>query len=117
MRGSIATATVRARSWAEMPVVTPSRASIDTVKAVSCREELEAAIIGNPRASSRSPGSVRQISPRPWVAMKLIAFGVHICAGITRSPSFSRSSWSTRMNIRPLRASSMISSTEEIASA
>ena len=115
-RGSIATATVRARSCAEMPVVTPSRASIETVKAVSCREEFDAAISGSPSASSRSPGSARQISPRPCVAMKLIAFGVHICAGITRSPSFSRSSWSTRMNIRPLRASSMISSIEEIAS-
>ena len=32
---SIATAMVRARSAAEMPVVTPSRASIETVKAVS----------------------------------------------------------------------------------
>jgi hypothetical protein len=38
-RGSMATATVRARSWAEMPVVMPSRASIETVKAVSWREE------------------------------------------------------------------------------
>ena len=112
----MATATVRARSWAEMPVVTPSRASIETVKAVSCREEFDAAISGSPSASSRSPGSVRQMSPRPCVAMKLTAFGVHICAGMTRSPSFSRSSWSTRMNIRPLRASSMISSIEEIAS-
>ena len=42
--------------------------------------------------------------------MKLIASGVAICAGMTRSPSFSRSSSSTRMNIRPLRASSMICS-------
>ena len=74
------------------------------------------AISGRPSASSRSPGSARQISPRPWVAMKLIAFGVAICAGMTRSPSFSRSSWSTRMNMRPLRASSMISSIDEIAS-
>ena len=32
--GSIATEMVRARSAAEMPVVTPWRASIDTVKAV-----------------------------------------------------------------------------------
>jgi len=32
--GSIATWIVRDRSWAEMPVVTPSRASIETVKAV-----------------------------------------------------------------------------------
>ena len=31
---SMATWMVRARSWAEMPVVTPSRASIETVKAV-----------------------------------------------------------------------------------
>ena len=39
--------------------------------------------------------------------------GVAICAGTTRSPSFSRSSSSTRMNMRPLRASAMISSTDE----
>ena len=32
--GSIATWIVRARSWAEMPVDTPSRASIETVNAV-----------------------------------------------------------------------------------
>ena len=88
----MATATVRARSAAEMPVVTPSRASIETVKAVSWRDEFDAAISGRPSASSRAPGSVRQINPRPWRAMKLIASGVHICAGITRSPSFSRSS-------------------------
>src|SRR5258706_9931575 len=42
--------------------------------------------------------------------MKLTFSGVAICAGITRSPSFSRSSSSTRMNIRPFLASSMISS-------
>src|SRR3546814_8927521 len=45
--------------------------------------------------------------------MKLIASGVAIWAGITRSPSFSRDSSSTRMNMRPLRASSMIASTGE----
>ena len=39
-RGSMATATVRARSCAEMPVVTPSRASIETVKAVSWRRRV-----------------------------------------------------------------------------
>src|SRR6187401_2859933 len=42
--------------------------------------------------------------------MKLMASGVAICAGMTRSPSFSRSSSSTRMNMRPLRASSISSS-------
>ena len=45
--------------------------------------------------------------------MKLIASGVANCAGMTRSPSFSRSSSSTRMNMRPLRASSISSSALE----
>ena len=35
--GSMATAMVWARSWAEMPVVTPSFASMETVKAVFMR--------------------------------------------------------------------------------
>ena len=60
--------------------------------AVSCRDELVGVIDGRPSWSIRSPVRLRQISPRPWVAMKLIASGVAICAGITRSPSFSRSS-------------------------
>ena len=64
----------------------------------------------SPSASTRSLASARQISPRPWRAMKLIASGVAICAGMMRSPSFSRSSSSTRMNMRPLRASLMIAS-------
>ncbi len=113
---SMATETVRARSCALMPVETPSRASMETVKAVSWRDEFCDAISGRPSASIRSPGSVRQIRPRPCVAIKLIASGVAICAGMTRSPSFSRSSWSTRMNMRPLRASSMTSSMEEMMS-
>ena len=45
---SIATEMVRARSWAEMPVVTPSRASMDTVKAVSWRDELFVLINSSP---------------------------------------------------------------------
>src|SRR3546814_5033151 len=48
--------------------------------------------------------------------MKLIASVVAIWAGITRSPSFSRDSSSTRMNMRPLRASSMIASIGETIS-
>ena len=104
---------VRARSAAEMPVVTPSRASIETVKAVSWRVPLSRLIRSRPSWSTRSLVIARQIRPRPCVAMKLIASGVAICAGMTRSPSFSRSSSSTRMNMRPLRASSMISSGEE----
>ena len=62
------------------------------VKAVSCRLEFLALSSGRPSASMRAPGMDRQIRPRPWVAMKLMTSGVAICAGITRSPSFSRSS-------------------------
>ncbi len=114
--GSIATATVRARSGAEMPVVTPSCASIETVKAVCRREALCCAMSGRRSSSQRCRDSARQMRPRPYLAMKLIASGVAICAGMTRSPSFSRSSSSTRMNMRPLRASSMISSIGEMTS-
>ena len=91
-------------------MVTPSRASIEAVKAVSSRVPLVRLIGCRPSWSTRSLASARQIRPRPCLAMKLIASGVAICAGMTRSPSFSRSSSSTRMNMRPLRASSMICS-------
>ena len=73
---SIATATVRARSAAEIPVVTPSRASIETVNAVSWRVPLARLI--KPEAQARRHGRLvraRQISPRPWRAMKLIFVG------------------------------------------
>jgi len=71
------------------------RASIETVKLVSWREELRGAIKGRSSASIRFPAMARQIRPFPWEAMKLIASGVAIWAGMIRSPSFSRSSWST----------------------
>src|SRR5207244_2001694 len=51
------------------------------------------------------------MSPRPWVAMKLIASGVANCAATTRSPSFSRSGASTTTTKRPCRMSSIASST------
>src|SRR3990170_5062502 len=57
---------------------------------------------------------LRQTSPRPYRVMKLIASGVLWSAAIIRSPSFSRSSSSTRMIILPARispsASSMVAS-------
>ena len=77
LAGSIATATVRARSAAEMPVVTPSRASIETVKAVASRgsfalrHQRQAEL-----ARSARRVSARQIRPRPCLAMKLIGGGV-----------------------------------------
>ena len=102
---------VCARSAAEMPVETPSRASIETVNAVSYRVRFWSVIIVRPSSSQRSGVSDRQIRPRAWVAMKLIAAGVMHSAAITRSPSFSRSGESTTTTIRPARISSTASST------
>ena len=99
--GSIATWIVWARSWAEMPVLTPPAASIETVKAVCSGASFFAAIRLRPSRSQRSAVSARQISPRASLAMKLTASGVANWAAITRSPSFSRSSPSQTTTIRP----------------
>ena len=110
VRGSIATWIVRARSAALMPVVTPSRASMVTVNGVSNGDSFLAAISSSPSASQRSGVNARQISPRPSLAMKLIASGVANCAASVRSPSFSRSSSSQTTTMRPARISSSASS-------
>ena len=52
--GSIATWIVRARSAAEIPVVTPSRASIETVNGVWNGDSFLAAIRSRPSSSQRS---------------------------------------------------------------
>ena len=101
---------VRARSAAEMPVVTPSRASTETVKAVWKGASFLAAIRLRPSSLQRSSVSARQIRPRPCVAMKLTASGVANWAAIVRSPSFSRFSSSQTTTIRPRRMSSIASS-------
>ena len=67
---------------------------------------------GRARARRSAAGvSARQISPRPSLAMKLIASGVANWAASVRSPSFSRSSSSQTTTIRPARMSSIASST------
>ena len=101
---------VRARSAAEIPVVTPSRASIEMVKAVSCRDSLRRSIIVRPSCSVRIRVKARQINPRPYLAMKLIASAVAYSPITHRSPSFSRSSSSTRMKSLPALASAITSS-------
>ena len=111
--GSIATWIVWARSWAEMPVLTPPAASIVTVKAVCSGASFLAAIRFRPSRSQRSAVSARQIRPRASLAMKLTASGVANWAAITRSPSFSRSSPSQTTTIRPRRISSIASSIVE----
>jgi hypothetical protein len=104
-----ATRIVCARSAAEMPVVTPCAASIDTVKLVPCADRFTAVI--GARFSCRARASVigMQTRPRPKRAMKLIASAVTQSAASTRSPSFSRSSSSTSTTIRPAFISAMIS--------
>jgi len=57
--------TVRARSAAEMPVVTPLAASMDNVKLVPWRDPLLLTIMGSASCRHFSSVSVRQISPRP----------------------------------------------------
>ena len=112
---SVATEIVCARSCAEIPVVTPSLASIDTVKAVSCRPSLRRLINDNPNCSTRDFCIAKQIKPRACIAIKFITSGEAICAGIQRSPSFSRFSSSTSMKIRPCFASSITSSIDDNA--
>ena len=56
---------VRARSWALMPVVVPSRASTLTQKAVSKGLVFSRTIRGIWRRSSREPSRAEQMRPRP----------------------------------------------------
>src|SRR5271165_5212617 len=98
---------VRARSYAEIPVVTPWRASIASQKAVPYCEVFSAVMGPMRRCSRRSSVMARQTRPRPYLAMKLMASGVTFSAARVRSPSFSRSSSSTTTIIRPARISSI----------
>ena len=87
MVGSASATTVSARSGAEMPVGAVTgfdrHGKIGAVAA-----PFNNAISGSSKASTRSLFSVRQISPRPCMAIKLMASGVAIWAGITKSPHF-----------------------------
>src|SRR5690606_5612489 len=89
-----------------MPVVTPSAASMLTVKLVWCDEVLSRTIGGRPSWAQRSRVSDRQTRPRAWVTMKLMSAGRTSSAAMIRSPSFSRSSSSTMTTMRPARSSS-----------
>jgi hypothetical protein len=93
-----------------MPVETPSRASIETVKAVPRGVSFRSVIGRSPSSSQRSGDKQRQMRPRPWVAMNVIPSGVTNCAATVRSPSFSRSASSTTTTNRPERMSSIASS-------
>ena len=93
--GREATRMVCARSAAEMPVVTPSAASIATVKLVPWTVLLLAVIGVSSSCAACSAVIGMQTRPRPCLARKLIFSGVTKSAAKIRSPSFSRSSSST----------------------
>src|SRR5260370_6607722 len=114
--GLMAALIVVARSAALMPVVTPRAASMLTVNAVEYVLWFSLTIMVRPSRRTCSSVRLRQMSPRAFLAMKLIASGVTNCAASTRSPSFSRSASSTRMTMRPLRSSSSAFSTRAIFS-
>ena len=111
--GSIAALIVRARSAAEIPVVTPNEASMLTVKLVPIVSLLLLTINGRLSRFTVSASRGRQISPLPYFAMKLIFSGVAASAAQIRSPSFSRSSSSTTTIISP-RAMDLIASSIEL---
>src|SRR5215470_11657770 len=71
---------VTAGSAAEMPWRIPRRASIDTVNAVPRGARFSATIMVRPSAAMRSSVSAKQIRPRPYFAMKLMASGVTFSA-------------------------------------
>src|SRR4051812_19481585 len=93
-----------------MPVVTPSAASIEIVKFVVWRTSVLLTISGSRSCSQRARVNVRQIKPRPYLAMKLMSSARTFVAAMTRSPSFSRSSSSRITTILPARTAATISS-------
>ena len=111
--GDAATRIVCARSAAEMPVVTPLAASIDTVKLVPCTERFVGTIGARLRRCAWLSVIGMQTRPRPCFAMKLTFSAVTKSAAKMRSPSFSRSSSSTRITMLPALTSAMISGVGE----
>ncbi|MNT06380.1 hypothetical protein D3C72_1410440 [compost metagenome] len=113
------------RSTADTPVLTPSRASMDTVNAVAKRLWLRVTMGGSSSRSRVSPGRHRQTMPLPSrisCAMSSVSPGrqrqtmplpsrmswamtgtVSLSAATIRSASFSRSKSSMRMTGRPRR--------------
>ena len=85
------------------------KASIETVKLVPKRVPFFCTIGGRFNCLQRASVKVKQISPRPYFAIKLICAAVANSAAMTKSPSFSRFSSSTKITILPALISAMIS--------
>src|SRR5262245_58577072 len=88
----------------------PLRASNFCVSGVALESRSEPPIGSRCSRSQICGDMARQTIPQALRIMKLIASGVAFSAAMTRSPSFSRYSSSTRTIIRPWRSSSSASS-------
>ena len=108
--GITAVLIVCALSYADIPVVTPSEASIEIVKLVSCFESVSFFIRGRFICLHLSLVRVKQINPLAYLLIKFISSGVTLLAAIMKSPSFSRLSSSTINTILPFFKSSRMSS-------
>ena len=102
-----------ALSFAEIPVVIPFLASIETVNAVWFRDLLTGDIKGKFNLFAWTVSIAKQINPLPCIAIKLIFFELESVVDIIKSPSFSLFSSSTRMYIPPCLAIWIIFSIDE----
>ena len=95
--------------------MTPSLASIDTVKLVPNLELLcpSSIIIFSPRLSTCSGDNAKHTNPLASFVIILIDSGVTLLAAWTKSPSFSLSSSSTTIIIFPLLISEIAFSIDE----
>jgi hypothetical protein len=110
--GSIIASTVRARSWAVMPV-RAVRWSTGTVNDVPKGAVFDSTIGASFNRSQTSGSTGTQNWPRPCVIMKLTISGVTFSAAQTKSPSFSRSSASATITTSPRAMASMVASIVE----
>ena len=104
---SASTRAVCARSAAEMPVLTPSRASTEIVYAVRSLSWLCGVISGISSRSSMSAGIGTQITPLLCRIVNAISSGVALLAAKMMSPSFSRVSSSTTTTALPAAMSAI----------
>ena len=101
---------VFALSLADIPVVIPFFASIEIVNAVLFLDWFTGDIKDKFNLFAWSESSAKQIKPRPYFAMKLMFFAFESDVEITKSPSFSLFSSSTKINIPPFLATLIIDS-------
>ena len=104
---------VLALSFADIPVVIPFLASIEIVNAVWFLDWFTGDIKDKFNLLAWRLSKAKQIRPLPYLAIKLIFFAFVSEVDITKSPSFSLFSSSTKMYIPPFFATFIIVSIDE----